>query len=65
VRLEGGQVTLSFDLGSGLVTLTSRQDKYNDGKWHLVHIHRTGRKARMEIDHNDVVEDESPVSLYN
>lgn len=54
---------MSFDLGSGLLTLTSNQDKYNDGQWHLVHIHRSGKKAKMEIDHNDVVEGESPVSF--
>lgn len=63
MRLDGGRVSLSFDLGSGLFTLTSKHDKYNDGQWHLVHIHRTGKKAKMEIDHNDIVEGESPVSF--
>lgn len=64
VRLDGGRVTLSFDLGSGLVKLTSNQDKYNDGKWHLIQIHRTGRQAKLEVDHSDIVEGESPGNLF-
>lgn len=61
MKLDSGHVTLSFNLGSGLITLTSKQDKYNDGQWHLIHVHRTGRAAKLEIDNQDVVEGESPV----
>lgn len=64
VRLDGGRVTLSFDLGSGLVQLPSNQNKYNDGQWHLIQIHRTGRQAKLVVDHTDTVDGESPGKLF-
>ena len=64
VELTGGRVSLSFDLGSGVGRLTSNNDKYNDGKWHIVHINRVERKAKLEVDGNDVTEGESPGTMF-
>ena len=35
LALDGGRVTLSYNLGSGVGKLTSNGARYNDGKWHM------------------------------
>ena len=35
-HLEEGRVSCSFTAGGGILTLTSPQDSYSDGKWHSV-----------------------------
>lgn len=64
IRLEAGQVILSFDLGSGLVRLASNKNNYNDGKWHLVQITRKDREAKLVVDNEDVTEGESPGTMF-
>jgi hypothetical protein len=64
VKLDSGKLTLSFDLGSGLGKLTSNGDNYNDGKWHMIHINRQGRQAKLEVDGTDVIEGESPGTMF-
>ncbi|CAD5215290.1 unnamed protein product [Bursaphelenchus okinawaensis] len=59
IELEGGFVKLSFDLGSGLAQVVS-QNRYNDGKWHLIHVKREEKKAKLTVDTADVTEVESP-----
>uniref|UniRef100_A0A914HKE2 Uncharacterized protein n=1 Tax=Globodera rostochiensis TaxID=31243 RepID=A0A914HKE2_GLORO len=64
LELVGGRISLSFDLGSGLVKLLSNGEQYNDGNWHLVQMDRQERSAKLKIDDTDKVEGESPGSMF-
>ena len=64
IELTRGRVSLSFDLGSGVGRLTSSGENYNDGKWHIVQINRVERQAKLEVDGTDVVEGESPGTMF-
>ncbi|KAM3860333.1 laminin subunit alpha-1 [Diretmus argenteus] len=65
MELVGGQVRLTFDLGSGLLTLTSTR-KYNTGVWYKITIQRSKRKGYLSImaadqsSEKEVLEAESP-----
>nr|CAD2195397.1 unnamed protein product [Meloidogyne enterolobii] len=64
LELVGGRVSLLFDLGSGPAKLVSNEEKYNDGKWHLVEVDRNEKTAKLQVDGSDKIEGESPGSLF-
>ena len=49
IELRDGHVVYEFDMGDGLLTLTS-PDKYNDGEWHTVEAVRSERVGVLSID---------------
>ena len=53
--MVGGRVSLLFDLGSGPAKLVSNEEKYNDGKWHLVEVDRNEKTAKLQVDGSDKV----------
>ncbi|XP_047423850.1 laminin subunit alpha-1 [Mugil cephalus] len=65
IELVEGHVRLTFDLGSGALTLTSKR-KYNTGAWHKVTLQRNKRTGYLSImaadqsSEKEVLEAESP-----
>ncbi|XP_073344237.1 laminin subunit alpha-1 [Pagrus major] len=65
MELVEGRVRLTFDLGSGALTLTSNR-KYNTGVWYKITLQRSKRKGYMSImaadqsSEKEVLEAESP-----
>lgn len=64
LELQDGAVKLSFDFGSGVGKLVSTASHYNDDKSHSVYVHRVERQAKLQVDNDDVVEGESPGSMF-
>ncbi|CAD5221244.1 unnamed protein product [Bursaphelenchus xylophilus] len=64
IKLEEGFVKLAFDLGSGLGQLVSNKNTYSDGQWHLIHLRRDGRQAKLTVDNDDMAEGESPGVMF-
>uniref|UniRef100_A0A7E4ULG0 Laminin subunit alpha-1 n=1 Tax=Panagrellus redivivus TaxID=6233 RepID=A0A7E4ULG0_PANRE len=64
VELSGGFVSLSFDLGSGVRRIKSNNGTYNNGKMHTIQINRNERHAKLIVDSNDIVEGESPGTMF-
>ncbi|XP_078100457.1 laminin subunit alpha-1 [Sander vitreus] len=67
MELVEGRVRLTFDLGSGTLTLTSTR-KYNTGVWYKITLQRSKRKGYLSImaadqsSEKEVLEAESPGS---
>uniref|UniRef100_A0A8D0CXN5 Laminin subunit alpha-1 n=1 Tax=Sander lucioperca TaxID=283035 RepID=A0A8D0CXN5_SANLU len=67
MELVEGRVHLTFDLGSGALTLTSSR-KYNTGVWYKITLQRSKRKGYLSImaadqsSEKEVLEAESPGS---
>ncbi|TDG95841.1 hypothetical protein EPR50_G00244710 [Perca flavescens] len=67
MELVEGRVRLTFDLGSGALTLTSNR-KYNTGAWYKITLQRSKRKGYLSImaadqsSEKEVLEAESPGS---
>uniref|UniRef100_A0A8D3CGP1 Laminin, alpha 1 n=1 Tax=Scophthalmus maximus TaxID=52904 RepID=A0A8D3CGP1_SCOMX len=65
IELVEGHVRLTFDLGSGVLTLTSNR-KYNTGVWYKITLQRNKRKGYLSImaadqsSEKEVLEAESP-----
>uniref|UniRef100_A0A3P8WGE8 Laminin subunit alpha-1 n=1 Tax=Cynoglossus semilaevis TaxID=244447 RepID=A0A3P8WGE8_CYNSE len=65
IELVEGHVRLNFDLGSGVLTLTSNR-KYNRNTWYKITLQRNKRKGYMSImaadqsSEKEVLEAESP-----
>ncbi|XP_058485060.1 laminin subunit alpha-1 isoform X1 [Solea solea] len=65
IELVEGRVRLTFDLGSGALTLTSNR-KYNSGGWYKITLQRNKRKVYLSImaadqsSEKEVLEGESP-----
>ncbi|KAM9332589.1 laminin subunit alpha-1 [Pholidichthys leucotaenia] len=65
LELVEGHVRLAFDLGSGVLTLTSNK-KYNTGVWYKITMQRNKRKGYLSImavaqsSEKEVLEAESP-----
>uniref|UniRef100_A0A914WZ73 Uncharacterized protein n=1 Tax=Plectus sambesii TaxID=2011161 RepID=A0A914WZ73_9BILA len=64
LELNDGRPVLQFDCGSGRAKLTSEKGPYNDGKWHMVHVHRVERHAKLTVDEDDTVEADAPGTLF-
>ncbi|VDM41094.1 unnamed protein product [Toxocara canis] len=64
LELQDGAVKLSFDFGSGVGKLVSTSNRYNDGKSHSVYVHRVERHAKLQVDSDDIVEGESPGTMF-
>ena len=61
IFLSEGRVHLSFDLGSGYLLLSSKENKtFNDGNWHSVEV---SRKEKIGILKVDSVEMEEKVAI--
>lgn len=58
VYLIGGQISYSFNCGSGPAKMTSLRT-YNDGQWHSVTFWRRQTRGRLVIDEEEVGEDRS------
>ncbi|KAL1006408.1 hypothetical protein UPYG_G00072000 [Umbra pygmaea] len=65
IELVEGQVRLTFELGSGPLTLTSNK-AYNTGSWYKITLQRNKRKAYMAVmaadnsSEKEIMEAESP-----
>ena len=54
VYLSEGRVHLSFDLGSGYVIVSSKENvTLNDNEWHLVRFDRNSREGFLRVDGTD------------
>lgn len=51
VYLSESRIHLSFDLGSGYVIISSRENVgLNDGDWHLVKLSRNAKQGLLQVD---------------
>ena len=53
LELTNGRVATSIDLGSGSVTLTTKNEGYADNQWHLVRLERLKRSLHFTVDSSD------------
>ena len=49
IELRDGKVLMQYDLGSGTAELET-DEKFNDGKWHLVFASRISRRGIIKLD---------------
>lgn len=64
LELQDGALKLSFDFGSGVGKLVSFASHYNDGRPHIVYVHRLERHALLQVDGQDKAEGDSPGTMF-
>jgi hypothetical protein len=53
LELTNGRIAASVDLGSGSVTITTKNNTYNDDQWHRVKLERAKRLVSLTVDNSD------------
>lgn len=59
LELTNGRVATSIDLGSGSVTLTTKNGGYADNQWHIVRLERLKRSLNFTVDSSDACDGET------
>lgn len=62
LELRGGYLVFSYNLGGDTAVLYSRQ-RYSDGEYHIVMLHRAGTEGSIVVDNSDVRSGRSGGSL--
>ncbi|XP_053386148.1 uncharacterized protein LOC123539409 isoform X3 [Mercenaria mercenaria] len=50
IRLENGFIVAESNTGSGLISISERARKFNDGEYHVVRYIRTGRNSSLQVN---------------
>ncbi len=64
LQLSEGALVLRFDFGSGVAQVTSSKSTYNNGSWHVAHVHRVERHAILKVNEEDSAEADAPGTMF-
>ncbi len=53
LELTNGRIAASVNLGSGSVTIATKNNTYNDNQWHRVKLERAKRLVNLTVDNSD------------
>lgn len=63
IGITNGYLQLEYNLGSGAVVILNNYTRIDDGKWHQLQLHRTGKNAIVKLDHTPSISGSSSGAL--